>query len=125
MNQGTEAKAMTPEANTLPKEHYLNAGYGWKSWLLTTDHKRIAILYLVVPPGIGKAPVPRLTGREDSDRPEPQPEADGHQHSGRDGQWRRPQACEGENKTAKPPRQRHREPHFVPVPCVSEQVLLL
>jgi cytochrome c oxidase subunit 1 len=26
---------------------YLNAGYGPKSWLLTTDHKRIAILYLI------------------------------------------------------------------------------
>ena len=47
MNQGTEAKPMTPEAPVLPKEHYLNAGYDWKSWLLTTDHKRIGILYLV------------------------------------------------------------------------------
>src|SRR6266704_3363924 len=27
--------------------HYLNARYGLKSWLLTTDHKRIALLYLV------------------------------------------------------------------------------
>jgi len=27
--------------------NYLNAGYGVKSWLLTTDHKRIALLYLV------------------------------------------------------------------------------
>ncbi len=27
--------------------HYLNAHYGIKSWLLTTDHKRIAILYMV------------------------------------------------------------------------------
>src|ERR1700722_12593739 len=26
--------------------HYLNASYGVKSWLLTTDHKRIALLYL-------------------------------------------------------------------------------
>src|SRR5258708_20907309 len=26
---------------------YLHDGYGWKSWLLTRDHKRIAILYLV------------------------------------------------------------------------------
>jgi cytochrome c oxidase subunit 1 len=26
---------------------YLNAAYGLKSWLLTTDHKRIAILYLI------------------------------------------------------------------------------
>jgi cytochrome c oxidase subunit I len=28
------------------REHYLNAGYGIKSWLLTKDHKRIAMLYL-------------------------------------------------------------------------------
>jgi len=27
--------------------HYLNAGYGIKSWLLTTDHKRIGLMYLV------------------------------------------------------------------------------
>src|ERR1700747_1856430 len=26
--------------------HYLNANYGVKSWLFTTDHKRIALLYL-------------------------------------------------------------------------------
>ncbi len=31
----------------LPRENYLNAQYGVKSWLLTTDHKRIALLYLV------------------------------------------------------------------------------
>jgi cytochrome c oxidase subunit I len=31
---------------TLPREHYLNATYGIRSWLLTTDHKRIALLYL-------------------------------------------------------------------------------
>src|SRR5215475_4865191 len=30
----------------LPREHYLNAKYGMRSWLLTTDHKRIALLYL-------------------------------------------------------------------------------
>ena len=29
------------------QENYLNAGYGLKSWLLTKDHKRIAILYLI------------------------------------------------------------------------------
>jgi cytochrome c oxidase subunit I len=29
------------------REHYLNVSYGLKSWLLTTDHKRIAWLYLV------------------------------------------------------------------------------
>src|SRR5580658_596172 len=27
--------------------NYLNAQYGWKSWLFTTDHKRIAVLYLL------------------------------------------------------------------------------
>ena len=35
-----------PVERKLPKSHYLNADYGVKSWLLTTDHKRIAILYL-------------------------------------------------------------------------------
>jgi cytochrome c oxidase subunit 1 len=30
-----------------PAHHYLNEGYGIKSWLLTRDHKRIALLYLV------------------------------------------------------------------------------
>src|SRR5258708_16321453 len=29
-----------------PPHHYLNDGYGIKSWLLTRDHKRIALLYL-------------------------------------------------------------------------------
>ncbi len=29
-----------------PHEDYLNATYGIRSWLLTTDHKRIALLYL-------------------------------------------------------------------------------
>jgi cytochrome c oxidase subunit 1 len=29
------------------REHYLNAEYGIRSWLFTTDHKRIALLYLV------------------------------------------------------------------------------
>jgi cytochrome c oxidase subunit 1 len=28
-------------------EHYLNWTYGIKSWLLTTDHKRIGVLYLI------------------------------------------------------------------------------
>src|SRR3982751_921192 len=30
-----------------PAHHYLNEGYGIRSWLLTRDHKRIALLYLV------------------------------------------------------------------------------
>src|SRR5512146_2731802 len=29
------------------REHYLNTSYGIRSWLLTTDHKRIALLYLI------------------------------------------------------------------------------
>src|SRR5258708_10623552 len=37
----------TPTAvSQMPREHYLNATYGIRSWLLTTDHKRIALLYL-------------------------------------------------------------------------------
>ena len=31
----------------LPERHYLNDGHGLKSWLLTKDHKRIAIMYLI------------------------------------------------------------------------------
>ena len=30
----------------MPSRHYLNHPTGFKSWLLTTDHKRIALLYL-------------------------------------------------------------------------------
>jgi cytochrome c oxidase subunit 1 len=30
-----------------PRVNYLNVAYGVKSWLLTTDHKRIALLYLM------------------------------------------------------------------------------
>jgi cytochrome c oxidase subunit 1 len=38
----------TAVVNTGERENYLNAGYGIKSWLLTRDHKRIALLYLFV-----------------------------------------------------------------------------
>src|SRR5437660_67635 len=34
------------EVGVLPRVHYLNASYGWKTWLFSTDHKRIAWLYL-------------------------------------------------------------------------------
>ncbi len=34
------------EASIERRQHYLNVSYGIKSWLLTTDHKRIALLYL-------------------------------------------------------------------------------
>ncbi len=33
--------------HTIPRNHYLNADYGWASWLFTKDHKRIALLYLI------------------------------------------------------------------------------
>ncbi len=35
------------ERAVLETEDYINADYGVKSWLLTTDHKRIAVLYLI------------------------------------------------------------------------------
>ena len=31
----------------IPEHHYLNNGHGLKSWLLTKDHKRIAVMYLI------------------------------------------------------------------------------
>ncbi len=34
-------------AREMPRENYLNDGYGIKSWLLTLDHKRIGLLYMV------------------------------------------------------------------------------
>ena len=37
----------TAAAITAEREHYLNKEYGIRSWLLTTDHKRIALLYLM------------------------------------------------------------------------------
>jgi cytochrome c oxidase subunit 1 len=41
------AMVRTPsELLLLPKKSYLNSEYGLKSWLLTQDHKRIALLYL-------------------------------------------------------------------------------
>ncbi|HEV8608785.1 MAG TPA: cytochrome c oxidase subunit I [Thermoanaerobaculia bacterium] len=41
-----EAAVTPPEAVAEPRVNYLNATYGLKSWLLTRDHKRIALLYL-------------------------------------------------------------------------------
>jgi cytochrome c oxidase subunit I len=38
---------MATAAVTAEREHYLNKEYGIRSWLLTTDHKRIALLYLI------------------------------------------------------------------------------
>ncbi|MBI5431508.1 MAG: cytochrome c oxidase subunit I [Planctomycetes bacterium] len=35
----------TPAAE--PRTNYLNVDYGWKSWVFSTDHKRIAVMYLI------------------------------------------------------------------------------
>jgi cytochrome c oxidase subunit I len=35
------------DPQTIETPNYLNAEYGWKSWLFTKDHKRIAILYII------------------------------------------------------------------------------
>jgi len=37
---------MPSTANVMPTHHYLNDNFGIRSWLLTRDHKRIALLYL-------------------------------------------------------------------------------
>ena len=42
----TDARADRGAPGRIPFTNYLNADYGIKSWLLTKDHKRIAILYL-------------------------------------------------------------------------------
>src|SRR5436190_989091 len=39
--------AITAEYSGPPKLNYLNNGFTLKSWLLTKDHKRIAIMYLI------------------------------------------------------------------------------
>jgi cytochrome c oxidase subunit I len=45
---GATPPADSPEWRTrFPHVNYLNAQYGIKSWLLTKDHKRIALLYLI------------------------------------------------------------------------------
>jgi cytochrome c oxidase subunit 1 len=44
------ASRVTPAnqaSSSTPKLNYLNNGHTLKSWLLTTDHKRIAVLYLI------------------------------------------------------------------------------
>jgi len=44
------SQAFAPQPGPLPAapaKNYLNADYSLKSWLLTTDHKRIGVLYLV------------------------------------------------------------------------------
>jgi cytochrome c oxidase subunit 1 len=44
-SQAAHATITLPEP-ALPARHYLNESGGWRSWLLTTDHKRIGLLYL-------------------------------------------------------------------------------
>ena len=38
---------MATVAVPMEQKNYLNAEYGIRSWLFTTDHKRIALLYLI------------------------------------------------------------------------------
>src|SRR5215211_1671855 len=42
-----EPRAQPYEARPINRADYLNVAYGVRSWLLTVDHKRIAILYLI------------------------------------------------------------------------------
>jgi cytochrome c oxidase subunit 1 len=42
----TTYQPTTTEAAAEEPVNYLNVEHGWKSWLFTTDHKRIALLYL-------------------------------------------------------------------------------
>src|SRR5918911_995928 len=60
-----------------PRETYLNISYRVKSWLLTVDHKRIGILYLIaitifffvlipsIPATLGNFLVPLMVGARD------------------------------------------------------------
>ena len=43
----TATQTATASTATMPAKHFMNAKYGLKSWLLTRDHKRIAVLYLI------------------------------------------------------------------------------
>src|SRR5262245_63494639 len=48
LSRQTERRRRKPRARTdMETLNYLNNGHGLKSWLLTKDHKRIALLYLV------------------------------------------------------------------------------
>src|SRR6202043_2026683 len=39
---------VAPEPRAATPLNYLNVEYGWRSWLFTKDHKRIALLYLIL-----------------------------------------------------------------------------
>jgi cytochrome c oxidase subunit 1 len=47
MNQENTVNEIWAAEENYPKENYLTSGSSLKSWLLTKDHKRIAILYLL------------------------------------------------------------------------------
>jgi cytochrome c oxidase subunit I len=47
MSTVAEYEPQAPPPPRLAPVNYLTASYGWRSWLFTTDHKRIGILYLV------------------------------------------------------------------------------
>ena len=40
-------KQIEAPALEMPRDNFLNDGYSLKSWLLTLDHKRIGILYMI------------------------------------------------------------------------------
>ena len=44
---GTMNAYAHPEGDLTPEVNYINATKGIKSWLLTLDHKRIGLMYLV------------------------------------------------------------------------------
>jgi cytochrome c oxidase subunit I len=47
MNSTETVPAAPGPETAYARPNYLNAAYGVRSWLLTRDHKRIAILYLI------------------------------------------------------------------------------
>mgnify|MGYP002683542462 CR=1 FL=1 len=53
MNAAATASAPSPStpSDTADRPNFLTAGHGLKSWLLTLDHKRVAMLYLIAVSG--------------------------------------------------------------------------
>jgi cytochrome c oxidase subunit 1 len=47
MNTSTLISLPDNPAASIPEDNYLSREYGLKSWLLTQDHKRIAVLYMI------------------------------------------------------------------------------
>jgi cytochrome c oxidase subunit I len=45
--QGAATEREAPRVTAVEARSYLNAGYSLTSWLTTTDHKRVAVLYLI------------------------------------------------------------------------------